>query len=252
MLKFEKVSLGYKGKTMSKIVIKNLNFSLQEGKLLAILGPSGCGKTTLLNCIATVLNPLSGTVTWRDDTLNAAQISIGLIPQNYGLIPWKTVKENCLFVQKLHHTTLDRKTQEDELIKLLEELGIESYINCYPSSLSGGQAQRVALARAFNMKPDLLLMDEPFSALDAAAALKAENICFSMWKEYHPTTIIITHRLDEAMFLANEIMIMGKHGSILSKCSNPWQGIEYCEEKEYYEMLHMLQEIMFSMEEQYD
>lgn len=248
MLKLAKVCIGYKEKKNTKIVIEDMNFSLDEGKLLAVLGPSGCGKTTFLNSIATVLKPLSGTVTWKEDNLDAKSVSIGLIPQNYGLLPWKTVKENCLFVQKLHRTEVDIKTQEKELGKLLKELGIEKYINSYPVSLSGGQAQRVALARAFNMKPDLLLMDEPFSALDVAAALKAENICFSLWKEYHPTTIIITHRLEEAMFLANEIMIMGKGGDVLCQCNNPWQGMEYCEDKDYHNMLQFLQEILFSME----
>lgn len=248
MLKIEKLSLGYQGNKKKQIVIENVTFTLKEGQLLAILGPSGCGKTTLLNGIATILKPLNGSITWKESKLDAKKVSIGLIPQNYGLFPWKTVKENCLFAQTIHQKNMDKRKQRKEAEELLNELGIGEYMEVYPNSLSGGQAQRVALARALLMKPEILLMDEPFSALDAAAAYKAEKICFSLWQKYHATTIIITHRLEEAMFLAAEILIMEKNGKIISHCHNPWQGIEYSEEKEYYDTVNDLKKTLFSME----
>lgn len=200
-------------------VISGLSFSLGEGGLLALLGPSGCGKTTLLNLLAGVLPPAGGSVYFDGAPLSPRNTAIGLIPQNYGLLPWKTVRQNCLFCARL-------RSEPDEagLTALCERLDIAGLLNRYPRELSGGQAQRAALARALLIKPRLLLMDEPFAALDAAAADRAKRLCYELWRDSGATAIVVTHRPEEALYLAGQIAVMGKGGNFTCLMENPWQG----------------------------
>lgn len=204
-------------------VLGGLSFDLEDGGLLALAGPSGCGKTTLLNVLSGVLTPTGGKITFDGMDLTPKSTAIGLIPQHYGLLPWKTVRQNLLFcAQARKHVNLTR------LDALCTQLGLASLLNRFPRALSGGQAQRVALARALLMEPRLLLMDEPFAALDEAAALNARRLCFRAWRETGCTAIVVTHRLEEALFLADHIAVMapGGHFSLLRE--NPCQGVEDC------------------------
>ncbi|MCA5010592.1 ATP-binding cassette domain-containing protein, partial [Clostridioides difficile] len=137
-------------------VIDQVSWQLKTGTVLAVAGPSGCGKSTMVHALAGIL-PFTGSITLDDNGLDPKTCSIGLIPQNYGLLPWKTVKENCLFTAKIRGKTHDLERQ---LSSLCKELGINGLLERYPGTLSGGQAQRVALARAFLLNPELLLMDE--------------------------------------------------------------------------------------------
>lgn len=249
MLEIKNVTLGYQGKKQWNRVLEDVSFSMECGRFLSILGPSGCGKTTLLNGLSGVLPVMKGELLFKGARLSPETISIGLIPQNYGLLPWKTVKENALFGVQLKdgkEFVLKKAQYEKELTALAERLSIETLLSRYPSSLSGGQAQRTALLRVLLMRPSLLLMDEPFAALDAAASIEAAMLCLKLWEEYRPTTVMVTHRLEDAMALATDILVMNQSGSISACYQNPWQGSYDCQEEEYFKMKKQLREAVLA------
>jgi ABC-type nitrate/sulfonate/bicarbonate transport system ATPase subunit len=228
MLIINDLSIHYKSKQTLHPVISNLSFQLQEGESLAVLGPSGCGKSTLINALAGSLAMKSGTIEFtagnQSSPLNPRQHKIGLIPQNCGLLPWKTVRENCLLplkIRKEYHKVKHTK----ELNRLSEALNIRDILPKYPGELSGGQLQRSALARAFLLEPDLLLMDEPFSALDAITGEEARELFLRVWKYQKPTTILVTHSMEEALYLGSMIFVMDAlGGTIRYQKDNPFFG----------------------------
>ncbi|MDR1772374.1 MAG: ATP-binding cassette domain-containing protein [Hungatella sp.] len=228
MLNVKDISVTY-GKGGTHRAIDQMSWQLETGTVLAVAGPSGCGKSTMVHALAGIL-PYTGSITLDGTGLDPKSCSIGLIPQNYGLLPWKTVKENCLFTAKIRGNT---SNLEVHLTSLCKELGIDGLLDRYPGTLSGGQAQRVALARAFLMNPELLLMDEPFAALDIAAALTARELFLRVWKEKKPTTVIVTHRVEDALYLAHRIAVMKRGGSFDFFSENPWQGVKRPSEPAY-------------------
>ncbi len=186
-------------------VLKDLSFSLLPGETLSVIGPSGCGKTTLLYLLAGLTDPTSGTISaGGSDTGSAGGVSFVL--QDYGLFPWKTVRENVGLGLKI------RKTPADVVKRvsagLLEELGLAGFMDRYPMQLSGGQKQRVAIARAMATSPDILLLDEPFSSLDAMTRERLQNTILDMWRRRRLTYIIVTHSVEEAVFLGRRIMVL--------------------------------------------
>lgn len=235
MLEIHDLTVSYGAEKTAAPVIRGLSFSLEEGGLLAVLGPSGCGKTTLLHALAGIISPRSGMLSLDGTALRPDTVPIGLIPQNYGLLPWKTVRQNILFCAP-------PSAQTGSLEPLCQKLGIAGLLDRYPATLSGGQAQRAALARALFLRPRLLLLDEPFAALDAAAALSAQQLCLDLWREGGMTAVAVTHRLEEALFLAGQVAVMGRGGRFLCVCGNPWQGMENCTEPEYFALSSRLRE----------
>lgn len=222
MLEVTNLEVRYPG--LDAPILGGLSVTVPTGGLLAVAGPSGCGKTTLLNTLAGVLSPTGGTLTFDGAALTPKAVPIGLIPQHYGLLPWKTVRQNIAFCAA-------RRGRADahRLTALAEALGIASLLDRWPRELSGGQAQRAALARALLMEPRLLLMDEPFAALDEAASLSARQLCYRLWRESGATAIVVTHRLEEALYLAGQIAVMGPGGRFVCLQDNPYQGILNCE-----------------------
>jgi len=244
MLELKDISVTY-GKGGTHRVIDQMSWQLETGTVLAVAGPSGCGKSTLVHALAGIL-PYGGSITLDGTGLNPKTCSIGLIPQNYGLLPWKTVKENCLFTAKIRDNTSNIEAQ---LTSLCKELGIDGLLERYPGTLSGGQAQRVALARAFLMNPELLLMDEPFAALDIAAALAARELFLRVWKEKKPTTIIVTHRVEDALYLAHKIAVMKRGGHFSFLNENPWQGVKSPKEAAYRSLEQQITENIIKADE---
>ena len=228
MLIINDLSIRYKSKQLTTPVINHLSFQLKKGESLAILGSSGCGKSTLINALAGSISIENGTIEYSVKEqlcpLNQRLHKIGLIPQNYGLLPWKTVKENCVLPLKIRKADYNGEGNK-EMDQIYEALNIHHILDKYPKELSGGQLQRTAIARAFLLKPDLLLMDEPFSALDAITREEARELFLNVWEHQKPTTLLVTHSIEEALYLGNTIYVMAPQGGdIKYQMSNPYFG----------------------------
>lgn len=195
-------------------ILKNISFSLAKGETLSIVGPSGCGKSTLLLSIADLKNNKSGNI------LNKFK-DTSLILQSNGLFPWKTIKENIqlgLLIRNASKEDIEKYTK-----KIVKELNIEHILDKYPSEVSGGEKQRAAVARALVLNSELLLMDEPSSALDSINKENFQNLLCKIQKEYNMSYIIVTHNIEEAVILGKKIAIM-INGEIKEIINNPYYG----------------------------
>ena len=195
----------YEGTT----VLNHLSFDLMDGEFLSILGPSGCGKTTLLRILIGLEQADSGSIfkgSREISRLSSSQRGMGIVFQNYALFPNMTVLQNVQYALTLRRET--RKTARDTALQMLEQVGLLDQIDKYPSQLSGGQQQRVAIARTLATSPDIILLDEPISALDAVnrEIMKAE--LKTLQKKFNVTLLFITHDQEEAFFLSDRIMVM--------------------------------------------
>ncbi|MEW5721915.1 MAG: ABC transporter ATP-binding protein [Thermodesulfobacteriota bacterium] len=190
----------------SGLVLDRISFSLGQGETLSVIGPSGCGKTTLLYILAGLQPPLSGAVLIEGERRSAPGGGVSFILQDYGLFPWKTVSENILLALKIRKARVEEQARR--LAALLAELGLAALARRYPVQLSGGQKQRVAIARALAGGPRLLLMDEPFSSLDALTRERLQNTILEMWRRRGLTYVIVTHSVEEAVFLGGRIMVL--------------------------------------------
>ena len=218
-------------------VLENFSAELNKGEIYSLIGPSGCGKSTLLKVLCGIKKDYSGEITFNDKPIKSEAISIGYVPQNYGLLAWKTVYENIYLPLKL-----DKKKQinETEVNDILNSLEIRDILNKYPSELSGGQKQRVALARAFIARPDLLLMDEPFSALDAFTSSASQELFLRIWSKYKVTTLFITHNIAEATSIGKHILLMDKaERKIFHQVENEYFGLDDKENEKVQLAIHL-------------
>jgi ABC-type nitrate/sulfonate/bicarbonate transport system ATPase subunit len=244
MLKINDLKVSYNTKSGVVEALGPLNMEIAKGDICAIIGPSGCGKSTFLKVLGGILSNFSGEVLLQDKSISAKVHSIGLIPQGFGLLPWKTVEENCTLGLIIKNTL--NKESLDRLEDMMKTLDIDTLRNRYPSEISGGQKQRVAIARAFIMNPQILLMDEPFSALDAITREEAQELFLSIWNKYKTTTIVVTHSIDEAIYMGKKIVIMGScPGKIIKIIENPLFDIGHMRDmKEYGELSSEIREII--------
>ncbi|PWJ91261.1 ABC transporter ATP-binding protein [Oceanotoga sp. DSM 15011] len=211
MLNIEGLNFSYNERN----ILKNINISVKNGEIISIIGPSGAGKTTFLKILAGIIKDYTGQIKINDEKINPKKNIIGLIPQDYGLLPWKTVYENIKISLKIK-----RKKNDDLIHKISNLIGIEDILNKYPKKLSGGQKQRVAIARSFVLKPQLLLMDEPFSALDAITRDNIQDNFLKIWNNNPVTTLIVTHSVEEALYLSQKIYIITEEGNLYKKIDN--------------------------------
>ncbi|NCC78709.1 MAG: ABC transporter ATP-binding protein [Clostridia bacterium] len=189
--------------------VKNANFTVSEGEFFTLLGPSGCGKTTLLRMIAGFNSIEGGTISFGEKVINsipAHKRNIGMVFQNYAIFPHMTVFNNVAYGLKARK--IDKKTAEERVLKALRLVKMEEYKDREPSKLSGGQQQRIALARAIVIEPDVLLMDEPLSNLDAKLRLEMRTIIKKLQRELGITTIYVTHDQEEALAISDRIAVM--------------------------------------------
>lgn len=213
-------------------ILENINLQLKSGITCALIGPSGCGKSTLLNILAGLSNNYNGLIKINGQKPSPKQQIIGFIPQNYGLLPWLTVKENILLGLKIKH--LDKILPHT----LINNLGLTKLLNRYPNHLSGGQQQRVSLARAFSLNADLLLMDEPFSALDAITREEMQDVFINLWQKQQLSTILVTHYVEEALYLGQKIIVMTTNpGTIYKIIDNPLFGDRNFRDKDEFIIL---------------
>lgn len=217
---FGKLSLHHVSVSLgSTPVLKDISFSLEKGKTLTVVGPSGCGKSTLLNILSGIIKNYEGNIKMGSTLLKDAKLTYGYVPQNLGLLPWKRVKQNIMLPEKINK---ENKIDENEVEDVLTKLELTDLLDRFPSQLSGGQRQRVALARVFVSQPDILLMDEPFSALDTLTADTSRQLFLELWRKYRPTTIFTTHNLSEAVKLGEYILLLDRQpATVLRFVENP-------------------------------
>ena len=197
---------GFRSSKESFTALDHISLQIEKGEFICLLGPSGCGKTTLMNSIAGFETLTEGSITIDGQKVKAPSEKYVTIFQNYGLLPWRTVEKNV----ELGLETLKVPKQERKQIamKYLQLVGLESFAKRHPAQLSGGQQQRVAIARGLAVDPEILFMDEPFGALDAITRYKLQDDLLHITKSQNKTVIFVTHDIDEAVFLADKIVVM--------------------------------------------
>jgi NitT/TauT family transport system ATP-binding protein len=189
-------------------VLDQLDLRVAEREIVAIVGPNGCGKSTLLRVISGLLPPDRGHVLAFDSTVAGPEPRIGLVFQEPRLLPWRDVLGNIAFPLEL--AGVGRAQREDRAREVLRLTGLEGFAAAYPDQLSGGMAQRAALARALAPEPDVLLLDEPFSALDAMTRERLDDELLRLWGETGSTIVLVTHSISEAVFLADRVVVMSQ------------------------------------------
>ena len=200
--------------------VHDLNLEIKDGEFMCILGPSGCGKSTLLRCIAG-FEDYEGKIICSEKTVKSPSTDRIMVFQDYNqLFPWKTVERNIFYPMRLQGLKdkgeLKRRTDE-----VLQKVGLDGYQRYYPHELSGGMKQRAAIAKALVLRPEIILMDEPFAALDAITRNKLQEELYRIWTEEHMTVIFITHNIQEAITLGTRIILMGREGKISIDLENP-------------------------------
>ncbi|MCY3726085.1 MAG: ABC transporter ATP-binding protein [Rhodobacteraceae bacterium] len=210
ILKTEDIGVIYDG---SIVALENVSLNVPTGKLTAILGPSGCGKTTLLKVIAGLIEPSTGTVKIRDKETIGPGPDRALVFQDFALLPWATVLQNVAF--GLRAQGVSKREREKISLNYIKEVGLSGFEDKYPHQLSGGMRQRTGLARALTVNSDILLMDEPFSAVDEQMRRKLQEDLLELLKIENKTVIFVTHSIEEAVYLADQVVILtGRPGSI--------------------------------------
>lgn len=187
-------------------VLNNLNFTVNKGEFVALLGPSGCGKSTLFNIISGLIKPLSGEIYLNGKRLQGNIGAFGYMQQKDLLLQWRTVLRNVLIGPEIQGDSLD--DTKTEALELLTQLGLQGFEKSYPMQLSGGMRQRVALVRTLLFKKDILLLDEPFGALDAMTRTVMQSILLDIWNKNKQTVLLITHDIEEALILADKIYVL--------------------------------------------
>lgn len=197
-------------------VLRDISFSVEKGEFIAIVGPSGCGKSTLLRMMAGLESPTKGEVLAVGQTVTSPSPQRMMLFQEASLFPWLTVERNVAF--GLEMAGVPERERGEKVLYYLERVGLKDFRRYYPAQLSGGMKQRVAIARAFVMDPEILLMDEPYGALDALTRISMQKELLSLWEGSGKTVLLITHDVDEAVVLADRVIVMtSKPGRIIKE-----------------------------------
>jgi NitT/TauT family transport system ATP-binding protein len=232
----------YRQGLKSSPVLQGISLEVKSGEILAIVGASGCGKSTLLRLLAGLVQPTSGEILIAGETPQQAlaNYAIGLAFQEARLFPWWTILDNILLPIKLRQRKISREDKQ-QAVAYLEQLGIGNTAALYPRQLSGGMLQRAAIARALMGEPKVLMLDEPFSAVDE---ITRENLWVDfhqVWRQQHLSVILVTHSIHEAVFMADRVLVMSRHeGKIEAEFLIPLgrdRGIDLLDSREYIEMV---------------
>ena len=202
MLQISHLSADYGGKP----ALADINLTLDSGELLVVLGPSGCGKTTLLNLIAGFVPYQHGSITLEGQRVEVPGAERGVVFQHEGLLPWRNVQDNVALGLQL--AGVDKAARRETAVRMLKKVGLEGAEKRFIWQLSGGQRQRVGIARALAANPQLLLLDEPFGALDAFTREQMQTLLLSLWHETGKQVLLITHDIEEAIFMATELVLL--------------------------------------------
>ena len=207
-VRLDAVSKRYDSDQETVQALRDISLEIEPGEFVCIVGPSGCGKTTLFRIVAGLEAPTSGEVSLDDEPVQEPTPNMGIVFQEYHLFPWRTVRGNVDF--GLQKSGLPEDERAGRVHQLIDLVGLDGFEDSYPKSLSGGMKQRVALARALAVDPDLLLMDEPFGAVDAQTREMLQNELLDIWQQTGKTVLFVTHDVEEAVKLADRIVVMGK------------------------------------------
>lgn len=237
ILKIKNLSKTYHTKEGETLAVKDFTLDINEGDFVAIVGPSGCGKSTVLNILADLDNKSDGEIIFDKN------IKMGYMLQQDSLFNWRSVLNNCLLGLEINNNL--NEENKNYTLNLLKNYGLEDFINSYPSSLSGGMRQRVALIRTLANKPDILLLDEPFSALDYQTRLAVSDDVYNIIKNENKTVIMVTHDIAEAISMADKVIILSKRPSSIKKIidinltdrSNPINNRKAKEFTYYYDLI---------------
>jgi len=211
LLEVRGVTLQYKTKDHLVTATYRVDFDVYRSDRFVILGPSGCGKSTLLKAVGGYLKPVEGTMRLNGEEIRKPGPDRVMVFQEFDqLLPWKTVKQNVTFALT-SSGKLAGGAAEDRAMQYIEKVNLAKFANSYPHTLSGGMKQRVALARGMAMEPDILLMDEPFAALDALTRRKMQEELLQLWDDTHFTVLFVTHSIPEAVLIGNRILLMSPH-----------------------------------------
>jgi NitT/TauT family transport system ATP-binding protein len=206
---FENVSVSFPTKAGGEMpVVDNVSYDISDREFASVIGPSGCGKTTMMNILAGFMRPSSGRVTLDGAPIAGPGPDRGVIFQEYGVFPWLTVKENIAFGLNLRANRAKSAEREEICQRYMHLMGLAEFADAWPRMLSGGMRQRLALARAYAVKPQFLLMDEPFGALDAQTRSAMQDLLLEVLAAEGKTVMLITHSVEEALYLSNRIIVM--------------------------------------------
>ena len=214
-LKIDNVVKEYEGRNGKTVALNGVNLDIKENEFICVVGPSGCGKSTLLNIIAGLHEPTSGAAYLDGKKIEGTGVERGVVFQQYALFPWRTVLKNVMFPLEMKKTP---KAEAEEIaMKYIKMVQLEDFVDSYPKELSGGMKQRVAIARAYAADPEVLLLDEPFGALDAQTRVQLQTELLETWQKEKKTCFFITHDVDEAIILAQRVIIMSARPGRIKK-----------------------------------
>lgn len=222
-IRFDQVSFTYTDGADSVQALESVSFTIKPGESVALIGPSGCGKSTTLHLVAGLAQPSEGKVLIGGAQLDKPRRETAFIPQDLGLFPWKTVLQNAALGLRLRGVS--KADANNRARNALREVGLEGFENVYPKSLSGGMRQRLALARALAMDADVLLMDEPLSAIDALLRETLQDALLDLHRRRGHTQLLVTHSIEEAVYLGNRILVFSERpGTVVAEIANPLMG----------------------------
>lgn len=215
-IKLENVNKFYTDTDGNEVhALKNINLTVGDGEFVCIVGPSGCGKSTLLEIVAGLLEPTDGGVMLDGERINGTSRDIGVVFQDASLFPWRTIRKNVAFGMEV--AKLPKEEREKQIEKYISMVNLNGFENKYPSQLSGGMRQRAGLARTFAAEPKVILMDEPFSAVDHLTRCTLQEELIQIWQKERKTILFVTHDINEAVFLANRVVLLGPRPSSVQR-----------------------------------
>lgn len=254
-IEIQNLTVDYTEKNQSFTALEDVSFSVEAGEFVSVIGSSGCGKSTLLSVLDGINTPTKGTILIDGDPIHGTGTDRGVVFQHYSLFPWMTARKNVAFGVK----QVKKKLPQSERLKIadeyLDKVGLEDFKNKYPSQLSGGMQQRVAIARALAMDTEILLMDEPFGAIDAKNRTILQELLLNLWEgdgtQEKKTVIFVTHDIDEAILLSDRIVMMSRRPGRVNEeipvpFDRPRNRAELVQTKEYGEFRNKLLSLFYS------
>ncbi len=208
LVKVENLNVTYRSDDKTTVAVDNLSFDIKKGELISIVGPSGCGKSTILRCISGLLQPTSGDIYIGNKKCTTAGSDRGMVFQDFALFPWRSVRKNIEFGLEIAGVPKEERKQRSD--RYLKAMGLEEFADSRIHELSGGMKQRVGIARAMIMHPAVILMDEPFGALDAQTRNILQESLVKVLNNSHRTIVFVTHSVDEALYISDRILVLSK------------------------------------------